>query len=686
MENEMRQFKPASLHLFHLPGDSETTLLAKLATNATLIATGATQGELMKLVTNATANPGAGARCGEIDAVVIEHDSGHAAERLAVDLAARGAAEHERAARAGSPDHYRAALQRLNQVWPSTNRLAGNEVSTLARLAADTVRNAVSPQPTVDALPSIVTSIETAQVSTAASSAIAPLVQRLRIDVSKVVAQRDANMRAARPDAATGEQRAIDEWFGAVNQALVIQAAAAEDTAERALADANQYIADLDPDLQDTQSPAPFAKARGWFQTFLYNGAQPGSGPEPHAEFFGYLRRHLEARLLCSACGQLRSAITSMVQSRIDESENERLLAPVRDLRAAAERAVLVLDERAQERQRRTNGVFLPADADIRSELVGDTADMSEASLADRIVRGPLMQILAETGNVDYDLFESAALAEARRLTHSIREASLGQAVAQLSALRVDSLAKLLLNTSPSLDFRAGHPTPAVYRRVAVPGGSNGRLGVAVRRFAPEVDVMPTNTTMQPFMAYGVAITDVFAPNALAGYHGGWKDALEDARRDGSDRRLYSDRRFRDLDDGVLSDEDICLQIVMAVVCGVLESSREVGGTWYLIPVGQVERPSELDATRLDSVFRGNRLGKSLPEMVKTLRNAPQHREWIQDRWAAWHEATRPSDRIARMDLVMSKVLLPSDDLVPVCRALKNREVRESRDAIYEVA
>jgi hypothetical protein len=297
-----------------------------------------------------------------------------------------------------------------------------------------------------------------------------------------------------------------------------------------------------------------------------------------------------------------------------------------------------------------------------------------------------LAEILERTGAVDYDAFENAALTGARRLTHSLREASLGQAIEQLSALRVESLAKLLVNTGPSLDFRAGHPTPAVYRRVAVPGGCNGRLGVAVRRFAPEVDVMPTNTTTQPLTAYGVAITDVFAPNALAGYHGGWRDALEDARRKGDDRRLYSDRRFRDLDDGILSDEDMFLRLVKAIVCGVLESSREVGGTWYLIPVGQVERPSAVDAVRLDSVFRGNRLGKSLPEMVKTLRNAPQHREWIDERWAHWREATRPSDRIARMDLVMSRVLMPSDDLVPVCRDLKNREVRESRDAMHEVA
>lgn len=683
--NEMRQFKPASLHLFQLPGDGETPLLAKVATQGTLLVTGAIQGELMKLVTNATSNPDAGARCGELDAVVIEHDGGLAAERLALVLAARAASEHERAARAGSPEHHRDALRRLNQAWPSASRVAGNEVSTFARQSADTVRTA-APSPTVDALPAIVASIETAQVATAATAAIAPLVQRLRIDVSRVVHQRDANARAARPDAATGEQRALDEWSGAVAHELEAQATAAEDAAERALADANQYIADLDPDFQDTATPGPLEGIRNWIEGFLSSGANAQNEPEPHAELFAYLRRHLEARLMNSACGQLRSAIGSMVQSRLDEGEVDRLLAPVRDFRGAAERAVLVLDERAQERQRRTNGVFLPADPDIRAELVGDTADIPDGSLADRLIRGQMAELLERTGAVIYGDFEDAVVAEARRLTHSIREASLGQAIEQLSASRVDSLAKVLVNTSPSLDFRPGHPTPAIYRRVAVPGGGSGRLGVAVRRFAPEIDVMPTNTTTQPLMAYGVAATDVFAPTALAGYHGDWKAALEDARRVDGDRRLYSDRRFRDLDDGILSDEDMFLRLVKAIVCGVLESSRDVGGTWYLIPVGQVERPSGVDAARLDSVFRGNRLGKSLPEMVKTLRNAPQHREWIDERWDAWREATRPSDRIARMDTVMARVLLPSDDLVPVCRGLKNREVRESRDAIHEVA
>lgn len=685
MTREMQQFKPAGLHLFHLPGDGETALLAKLATHGALIANGAMQGELMKLVTNATANPDAGARCGEIEAVVVEYEPGLAAERLAVELSERAAAEHERAAAAGSIPHYREALSRLNQAWPSTGRIAGNEASAFSRLSAETVSSAAGRLPSADALPSIVGSIETAQVSTAAAGVIAPMVQRIRIDVARVIVQRDVNLRSARPDAATGEQRALDEWSASVDRGLEDQAAGAEATAERALADANQYIADLDP-TTDVDAHGLLVTLREWFESFLSDGSNRRPESEPHEELFGYLRRYLEARLMNNACGQLRSGIASMVQSRLDQSEQDRLLAPVRDFRMAASRAILALDERAQERQRRTNGVFLLADPDIRAELVGDTASMSETSLADRIVRGPLSEILKTNTIVDYDAFENAALNEARRLTQSLRDASLGQAIEQLSAPRVDSLAKTLVNMGPSLDFRPGHPSPANYRRVAVPAGVDGRLGVAVRRFAPEVDVMPTNTVTQPLIAYGVAITDVFAPNALAGYHAGWRDALENARRNGDDRRLYSDRRFRDLDDGILSDEDMFVLLVKAIVCGVLESSREVGGTWYLIPVGQVERPSAVDAARLDSVFRGNRLGKSLPEMVKTLRNAPQHREWIDERWVGWREATRPSDRIARMDLVMSRVMLPSDDLVPVCRNLKNREIRESRDVIHEVA
>lgn len=117
---------------------------------------------------------------------------------------------------------------------------------------------------------------------------------------------------------------------------------------------------------------------------------------------------------------------------------------------------------------------------------------------------------------------------------------------------------------------------------------------------------------------------------------------------------------------------------------------KSVAMSVQLRPVGghgavQPDRPSQVDPARLDSVFRGNRLGKSLPEIRRTLRRSPQHRELIVARWDEWCEATRPAERVARIDHVISRVLLPSDELVPVCRAVKNAILRDSSVALFEV-
>jgi hypothetical protein len=193
-----------------------------------------------------------------------------------------------------------------------------------------------------------------------------------------------------------------------------------------------------------------------------------------------------------------------------------------------------------------------------------------------------------------------------------------------------------------------------------------------------------------------VSITEVFAPFELHGYYStepdSWRSALEQARREGWDARLFADRRLKDEDDGIITDEDVDMLLSRAIAADVVAPSKEppvapeVGGTWYYVPVGQPERPSQVDPARLDSVFRGHRLGKSLPDIRRALRSSPRHRELIAARWDEWCEATRPAERVTRIDQMISRVLLPSDELVPVCRAVKNGIPRDTRVSMFEVA
>jgi hypothetical protein len=122
--------------------------------------------------------------------------------------------------------------------------------------------------------------------------------------------------------------------------------------------------------------------------------------------------------------------------------------------------------------------------------------------------------------------------------------------------------------------------------------------------------------------------------------------------------------------------------LVRGIACGCIAPSKEAttteraGGTFYVMPPGQQQRPSQIDPSRLDAVFNGHRIGRSLPEMRTTLRHAPQHRGAINEAWRRWREERPHDQRLVGLD-AMTMNHLPSDELVPVCRELRNTLVRE---------
>jgi hypothetical protein len=119
-------------------------------------------------------------------------------------------------------------------------------------------------------------------------------------------------------------------------------------------------------------------------------------------------------------------------------------------------------------------------------------------------------------------------------------------------------------------------------------------------------------------------------------------------------------------------------------VSGSIASSKEppaverAHGTWYVMPPEQLLRPAEIDPTRLDAIFNGCRLGRSLAEIRTTLRHAPQHRQVIDERWQMWCNEHSIEQRVTQIDMVMQN-LLPSDELAAVCRELKGTLSRELR-------
>jgi hypothetical protein len=688
MVNDTFDKNAADLHILRPAVDGEDALVAHTASEIALLVSGALEGELTGRQTNATSRAGSGQRCIETAIAVIEHESGLLAEHQTFALVVRASGSALRAARDGSPEHRREALDALRGAIADDAALPGDVRVGLRRVATATIDEAPHSDEVGWRDPAaLVRAIADAEVGTAASDALGPLRRRVQGEARRLVHQRDAFVAVGRADAARGIEQGLVEWSSAVLASLVQHAQQQDDDAETHLGAASEAVAEMDVDRQPA-STGWLASIRKFFEDFLYSTERPAID----ATLRESLERHLEARLSAAAARALRAAVSAAVQPKLDEAAVDRIVLPVTLLRDGAERAVLALDERARDRQRRVNGIFLPAHPAMRGELVNRATAMSDSALVEVLIHGPISATLADGGEINQDRLEDAVLTSARRLTRPLRDASLAQAIDHLSPEQLDGLAKLLVSPSPGLAFRPGHPTPAVYRRVAVPGGSSGVLGQAVRRRAPEIDITPIDTASQPFTAFGVATTEVFAPNELAGFHGSWRDALEAARRDGTAARLVSDRRLLDMADGILSDEDIDEIIVRAVACDAIASSKEtadhggVGGTWYLMAEGQTERPAQIDPARLDAVFRGLRLGRSVAEIRRTFRNNPRHRDWVAERWAVWCDSTAGAERVARLGLIISTARLPSDDLVPVCRDLKNLEAQRSRSPLAGVA
>lgn len=696
MSNTTIPSKPASLHMLCTPGDGEDRLLARSATDVALLASGLVEGELVGRETNATAKRDSGQRCVEMDVAVVRHDPGVLAELVTFTAVARAAACHVYTAESGSDADRAQARSDLDAAWPQGRGLPADVVATAARLARQTVDEEWRRVSEGAAPSDLVARIAAAEVTRAARDVVQPAVQRLRLDVGRVTAYRDACLREGRVAAAVGAQRALDGWAADVLVTLDAGARDAHERAERAMADANQHLGEMAL-ANEMSGPAPsgaWARLRAWVVDWLIVPDQ--SAADSTDELLpGLLRQHLEGRLGEAAALALHAEVASVGRNRLTDTAIARVTAPVLELRAGAERAIRHLEEQIHDHQRRTNGIYLPADADVRRELSAAVLGRGDEVLAEQLVAQPLAAAFRRS-DFDQDAFEEAVLVAARRLTDSVRQASLGQVIDELSDGKVASLAHRLVNVRPDLQFRAGYPAPDVHRRVAAPGGAQGRLGQAIRRIAPQIDVMATSLTHQPLVAHAVSITEVFAPFELHGYFStapdSWRSALESARREGWDARLFADRRLKDEDDGIVTDEDVDLDLARAIAADVVAPSKEppespeVGGTWYYVPAGQPDRPSHVDPARLDSVFRGHRLGKSLPEIRRMLRRSPQHREMFAVRWDEWCEATRPAERVARMDQVISRVLLPSDELVPVCRAVKNGIMRDARVTVFEVA
>jgi hypothetical protein len=394
------------------------------------------------------------------------------------------------------------------------------------------------------------------------------------------------------------------------------------------------------------------------------------------------LRAHLRAHLIVAAARQLRLALATTTTSlQAEMQRTDRGTDLVARLAARAQDAAAAIDEQSDERLRRATGLFLPAHAEIRAELVRQIVATAGETLVGRVIREPLIASQRVEAALQYDSFEDAVLAAGATLTDRLREDSLAQLLARLSPSVLDTIANILAAPEVRLGFRPGYPVPQVYRRIAVPDGTDGPLGLMIRRRFSNIDVVRGT---DPLLALGVAITDVFSVDQLEAYHGRWGRAREEARAAGIDRRLVSDRRLLDVEDGLTTNDDLDAFIVRGVVSGSIASSKEppaverAHGTWYVMPAEQLMRPSEIDPTRLDTIFNGYRLGRSLADIRTTLRHAPQHRQVIDDRWQIWCNEHSIEQRVAQIDMVMQN-LLPSDELAAVCRELKGTLTREMR-------
>jgi hypothetical protein len=657
---------------------SDESLFGEVGCDAALAAAGHLEGEFVKAETVALSVPESGRRCLDMRTVMVAHDPGLMAERVALQIIQDAADLYVRQAGEPAPEVFAQTMSQLEEDAgaASITTLGGDTQAAIDRVASVTIQQAAEGDPGA-----LIQSVMDADVGPSAVDAAAAELQRCRSALSKRARAADAHERDARPERARAVGRGVAAWTTARVAALAEIERRAIDEAAAALARANEIAGDLQADQDGPGTPARFGGMFERLRAFFFTDGEAAptapSGNELHAS----LKACLRARLTAAAAVHVRAPLAAAGANVQSGQRSSRLLDHVAALLGSAKAAAATLDEQSAERMRRASGLFLPASAEIRASLTRAIAQGAGETLVNGVIREPLITIQSFEQALQYDQFEDLALAAARRLTNGLREDSLSQVVARLSAAEIDGIATLLARLQPALAFRPGHPAPPLYRRVAVPDGADGLLGMAVRRRFTGVDVVRVS---DPLLALGVVVTEVFAVHQLEGYHGAWARAREEMRTAGTASRLVSDRRLLDCEDGLTSNRELDDYIVRGVACGCLAPSKEPpavprpSGTWYVMPVGQRLRPSQIDAARLDAVFNGYRLGRSLTEIRTTLRHFPQHRRTIEEQWHYWCQEQTLEQRAARLDAVMAS-LLPSDELAEACRELKNTLTRELR-------
>lgn len=666
--------------LRHQDNSDDAELMASVATDDVIHAICGLEGELVQADTVAQSVPGSGRRNVDLQTAVLIHNPGLIAEQLAVGLLAEAADAFCAEAGQATPGARRQIRSRIEQEvgFASINALPADVMSAIERTARQAVADAYASQ--ADPA-SLVSALDEADVSAAAADVVANSLLPLRSGVAKFVRERDSLLIGAHVAQARAIDTSIGAWLEERIASLDRIAEQAADEHERQLAEANAALANDDEPIHRGRFPLWTRLRSGFVGFFLTDSGDTAvRQPAPEASPLNTaLRLLLRARIARAAATRLRVSTAALLGANsLPETEIERLVAPVRAIADRARIAGTTLDERAQEQHRRIRGTFLPALADVRDAVRRGTIRLSGEALMERVIRASLVRSLEPGQQVDEDAFENLALAASRDLTNGVRRMGISQILGLVPPARIDQMAKTLSQLSPSLKFRDGYPAPQTRRRVAVPGGSRSVLGEAIRRRDSSVTVTPSN---HPQLAYGVAITEVFAVTDLQEFHGGWREAREEARREGWDKRLVSDRRLLDMDDGITPDADLNRLVVMAIACDALAPSKEppmapVGGTWYLRPVGLMQRPSEIEPSRLDALFAGFRLGRSLPEMRKVLRHCPAHRELIEEQWASWCANSPLASRLSRLDSIVAEGRLPSDELAGECREIKNELLR----------
>jgi hypothetical protein len=243
-----------------------------------------------------------------------------------------------------------------------------------------------------------------------------------------------------------------------------------------------------------------------------------------------------------------------------------------------------------------------------------------------------------------------------------------------VSAEVIEQVAGTLLRVSPSLAFRAGHAEPHLGIRVAVPGGANTRLGVAVKRRNSQAQVSTSN---DPLRAFAVCSTALFRPRDLDGYSR-WKKEFDAVSEAGRGTRLVTDLQFLHEGDGLVTVEQIDEWIVKGIVAGVIAPSIEpAGGTWYVLAAGEGKRPSEVPAglrhARFGRARHGGRLGETAAQMRKAIGGRPALQERVEERFKNLLAARGSSD-VRRLAIsLVSTGRLPSADLTHAVQRIVHR-------------